>query len=385
MSSRALVYVESLLGIGHGVRAAAITRALLERGFEVTYITGNHRPDSHDISGAKLVQMPMVRAYDANFSRLVNEAGDEINESSWNERCKILLATYRTFQPHVILIEGYPFSRWQFRFELNPLLNAAKQNTAIVCSIRDILVEKRDPQRIREIVELIRSKFDMVLVHGDEALVELDKSFPGCVYIADKLQYTGYVSASGAEPSDYVSNADSEVLVSVGGGAVGYRLLHTALEVRALGTLDDRTWRFLVGPNLPDKEINQLQIRAKNLEGVIIERYRQDFLSLLSRCCVSISQGGYNTIVDILAARAPAIVVPFGSDSETEQTQRSRLLGNLGLLKVVCEGELETRSLAKAVIEVAASARPKPSTIALDGARQSAAQIFKLVTARQKS
>lgn len=381
---RALVYVESLLGVGHGVRAAAITRALLERGFKVTYVTGSHNSTAQDIAGAKLVQMPAVKAFDSNFSRLVDERGDEINESWRAQRRAALLAAYSASKPQVIMIEGYPFSRRQFQFELNPMLDAARGKAAMVCSVRDILVDKRDPKRIDEIVEIIRSKFDMVLVHGDQTLTDFGQTFPGSARIADKLRYTGYVSASNLVPSNNLS-AGGEVLVSVGGGAVGYRLLRTALDVRVSGVLEDRTWRFLAGHNLSDQKMDDLEKRTKDLKRVIVERHRHDFRTLLSRCCVSISQGGYNTIVDIISARARAVVVPFSSDSETEQLQRARLLGERGLLTVVRDSDLTPNSLANAVVETAASPRPTPSTIALDGARQSADYISELVIARRKS
>jgi predicted glycosyltransferase len=382
---RALVHVESLLGIGHGVRAAGVTQAMLRRGFDVTLVSGSHDPNGPQLAGARFAHLPTVKAADAAFSRLVDENGSEIDDTWHEQRRAALLEVYRSSQPQVIVIEGFPFSRWQFRFELTPLIAAAKGQAAIVCSVRDILVAKRDPRRIDAIVELIRNDLDMVLVHGDKALVDFGQTFPAAARIADKLRYTGYVSANPAASAVEAENAEGDVLVSAGGGAVGNGLLRTALEARASGALKERTWRFLTGRNLPDRDMCALEAQAEHLDGVIVERFRHDLPLLLTRCGVSISQAGYNTIVDLLAARARAVVVPFSSESETEQTLRARLLEEHGLLTVMPEAELSAQSLATVVADVAASPRPPPSPLSLDGAQRSADLMYELASARRQS
>ncbi len=380
---RALIYVESLLGVGHGVRAAIVAEAMLERGFDVTLVSGSPDASGRELVGARIVRLPTVKAADAKFSRLIDENGAEIDDV-WRERRRAaLLDAYRSAQPEVIVIEGYPFSRWQFRFELTPLIAAAKGQAAIVVSVRDILVAKRDPQRIDAIVELIRSDIDMVLVHGDETLIEFGETFPAATQIADKLRYTGYVSAELAMDDTEADDAEAEVLVSAGGGAVGSELLRTALEARALGSLKERTWRILAGRGLLDADLRALKAKADNLDGVIVEQYRRDFPSMLTRCAVSISQAGYNTTVDLLAARARAVVVPFSTESETEQALRARLLEDRGMLTVISEAELSPHSLAAAVDNAAASPRPPIPPISLDGARRTADLLGTLASPRR--
>jgi predicted glycosyltransferase len=379
---RALVYVESLLGVGHGVRAAAVVRAMQQRGFDVTCASGSIEAGEHKFAGAKLLRLPTVKAADAKFSRLVDENGTEVDDAWCMRRRTALLEAYRAFRPQVILIEGFPFSRWQFRFELSPLIEAAKGQAAIVCSVRDIIVAKRDPHRINTIVELIQNHFDMVLVHGDETLVEFSETFPSANQITNKLRYTGYVSTGASEaPSGAngeLAGVRGEVLVSAGGGAVGYRLLRAALEARASGALDECPWRILTGQNMPENEISDLRTQAGDHKDVVVEQYRSDFPSLLNSCSISISQAGYNTIVDLLVARARAVVVPFSTDSETEQTVRAHLLEERCLVTVVRDSALTPHSLANALAKVAASQRPPPTQIALDGAARSADLMYTL-------
>jgi predicted glycosyltransferase len=96
----------------------------------------------------------------------------------------------------------------------------------------------------------------------------------------------------------------------------------------------------------------------------------------LRRCTLSISQAGYNTTLDIIRAKARAIVVPFAAAGETEQAMRSALLARHGVLHVLPEAALDGRRLAAAI--ATAMVAPTPAAglaIRLDGAATAAALI----------
>jgi predicted glycosyltransferase len=280
-----------------------------------------------------------------------------------------------------LLIEAFPFGRRAFRFELDGLIEAARARRPrpfILCSLRDIVVLPNDPRRSSEIVDRVRNDFDFVLVHGDPAFIPLGDSFPLASEIVDKLIYTGYVAEAHQADDAAISDQTGagEVVVSVGGGAVGGALLRTAIETRGRGCLADLTWRLLAGPNLPEPEFAALA--AGLSEGLVLERYRPDFPQILRRCRVSVSQAGYNTVLDILAARAAAVVVPFASGRETEQSLRAQRLAARGVLELVPEHQLSPERLSSA-IDRAIFARP--ATIAIDtgGARRSASLIADMI------
>jgi predicted glycosyltransferase len=91
-------------------------------------------------------------------------------------------------------------------------------------------------------------------------------------------------------------------------------------------------------------------IAGRAAANTIVERARPDFRALLARGRLSISLGGYNTVLEVLAAGIPAVVVPYsGGGTETEQTLRARLLAERGLLTLVHEAELSPATLAAAV------------------------------------
>jgi predicted glycosyltransferase len=228
--------------------------------------------------------------------------------------------------------------------------------------------------------DLARRYLDLVLVHGDPALIPFAATFPPAERIADLIRPTGYVAPPRRPPIPGRDGA-GEVVVSVGGGAVGLPLLRAALGARPLSPLADAPWRLLAGPDIPADAFNTLAASAP--PGVIVERARPDFPDLLGRCRLSISQGGYNTLMDVLQARCRAVIVPFAIGNETEQTTRARLLENRGLVHVVEEAGLTAEHLADGIAR-ALTGPPLPAfTPALDGAAVTARLLIEAAERRQ--
>jgi predicted glycosyltransferase len=234
--------------------------------------------------------------------------------------------------------------------------------------VRDILVAKNKPHRNTEIVATLRRYFDAVLVHGDPALIPFDATFPAAAEIADIIRYTGYVAAPAVAAAP--SGGEDEVLVSVGGGAVGAPLLLAALQARASTPLAQNTWRFLTGPNLDGETFGCLAAAAD--ARTVVERFRSDFSARLTTAALSISQAGYNTTMDILRAGVRAVVVPFETPAETEQRLRAELLAKKGLLTILPAAELSPARLAEAVRKAMGRPRLSASSIGLDGAAAAA-------------
>lgn len=379
--ARLALHVQHLLGIGHLRRAAALARATVAAGAEVLVLSGGRPVPGIDFGAARLVQLPAAVSADSSFSHLLDTEGRPVDDAWRDSRRAALLAAVSAFRPDILLLEMFPFGRRPFRFELLPLLEwAARQRPRplVASSVRDILVDKGKPGRAEEIAQLVRQHFDLVLVHGDPALVPFGETFPAAASIADRLQYTGYVVEVPALPP--ADRSAGEVLVSAGGGAVGGPLLRAALAARAVSTLKDRPWRFIAGDNLPAADFAILEQAAAQDPGIILERHRPDFTRLLGSCHVSLSQAGYNTVMEILALRTPAVVVPFAEGNESEQRQRARLLaarGALDCLEPPAGGtELDPGEIA-ARLERRASLGALALTVALDGAARSAAILAK--------
>ncbi|WP_395676784.1 glycosyltransferase family protein [Inquilinus sp.] len=370
---KVLFHVQHLLGIGHVRRAAAIARALDEDGFAVTVAQGGFDVPGTDWGGAEVVRLPPVRSADTGFRALL-DARDQPIDTGWKKRrAAELLALLARTKPDILLVETFPFGRRAFAFELVPMLEIARRASPrplVACSVRDILVDKQDPAKVEAMADTALALFDLVLVHGDPAVIPFEASFPPAPRVAGLIRYTGYVGAPStreAPPGDGVD----EVVVSVGGGAVGADLLRAALAARALSDQRGTRWRLLAGPDLPAGTVAELTTAAP--EGVIVEPARPDFPSLLARCRLSVSQAGYNTVMDVMRAGCRAVFVPFAAAGETEQTRRAELLAARGHCLVVPEAGLTPERLARAVDDAMAAPPPPRAALALDGARTAAA------------
>jgi predicted glycosyltransferase len=81
----------------------------------------------------------------------------------------------------------------------------------------------------------------------------------------------------------------------------------------------------------------------------VIEPARADFATLLRNATLSISQAGYNTVVETLCCADRAVLVPFGTARETEQSDRAQALAERGMVSVVPSEALSPESLVAAI------------------------------------
>ncbi len=371
---RVFFYVQYLQGVGHLYRAAHIASAMAKAGLAVDLVSGGVPVPGLRLQDLDFHQLTPLKCRDGDFSDLVNAENRTLDSSLKRRRQDELLAVFHRQRPAVLIVEAFPFGRRQMRFELLPLLEAARSvspQPVIVCSVRDILQVSRKPDRVRETLEVVNRFFDHVLVHGDPAFARLDGTFPGALEIEDKVHYTGLVGDPFKTVPVSSGGIDGEILVSAGGGATQSEiLLSIAMQARELSRANDRPWRLLAGPNLPDDKLKNL--RAQTPKGVILETNRSDFPALLAECAVSVSQAGYNTVVDLLRCGCRSVVVPYSARGETEQLYRAQRLQDLGLAQAIEAEQLSPDTLAGAVDAALAAPSPQISEINLSGAENAA-------------
>jgi predicted glycosyltransferase len=341
--SRVFFHVQHLLGIGHIRRAAVLARTLAEQGFDVLLVSGGE-PLRLELGGARFHQLPPVRARDAGLREIVRaDTNRPVDEPFKAERAGALLALFEAERPDVLITEQFPFGRTQLRFELLPLLRAARRRTPrplIVSSVRDIVRRTMSAGRVQEAIDLFRD-FDLALIHGDPDLIGFDRSFAGWDAIRDRAAYTGYVVG----PVEAGRRSRGRVLVSAGGGAVGASLFRV-LEELPTAVRDDLVpgalWHYLGGRDRDGAPF----VRA---DGTIIEPWRDDFTAMLRDAALSISQAGYNTVVETLCHADRAVLVPFRTDRETEQMDRATALAERGLVACVAGDALTPAALRDAI------------------------------------
>ena len=223
--------------------------------------------------------------------------------------------------------------------------------------------------------------YDLVLVHGDPDLVPLDASWPVEDRIRPLLRDTGYVDEG--EPVAPCAERRG-IVVSGGSSAAALPLLDAALA--AAKTVTREPWRALVGAGVPEAEFARLGAAAPG--HVAVERARPDFRLLLAGAAVSVSQAGYNTVVDLFRAGPRPVLVPFEAGSETEQRLRAERLEAAGLATLLPERDLSPERLAAAVERALAAPQaraPSPASTARTAPRPSSSTPSPACASRRKA
>ena len=371
-----LIYVQHLLGIGHLKRIESISEAMATRGIPVVIISGGIDKPRVVHQNIRLKVLPGIKT-DYTFSGLYDASGHPITAAFKQKRTNLIIEILKQTNPGFVLIETFPFGRRQMQFELLPLLEYCRTKSGfspqIACSIRDIIQPKDDPAKNKETINLISLYFDHILVHGDQNIIAFDKTFPQCQKFAEKISYTGYVSANRLARKT-VPERRQTIIVSAGGGAVGDALYDTAIKAAmSMEKNGDKRfqWHILVGNNTASKKLEKLT--KFQTDSIKIELNRIDFFQLLENAALSISQAGYNTAMDILSTGVKSIVVPFEGVGEREQMIRAKLLEKLGLVSLVQERSLSPETLMRNIDQMLTVPKQRfPSKINLDGANNTA-------------
>lgn len=359
-----MYYCQHVLGIGHFFRSMEVAKAFT--GHQVLFVEGGdplpgYRAPDH----IRRIFLPPLMM-DEQFSRV--ESHGRMLARVQDERKQKLMDTFRDFSPDALIIELFPFGRKYFRFELLPILDYNLQQgrkTLMVCSLRDILVEKDDPDSYeKKVLDLLERYFDLVLVHSDPNLVRLEDTFSHPDRIAVPMHYTGYVARRAEQPGP--ERIPKSIVASSGGGKVGTDLLQAALE--AVAQIDDPQLglRVFTGPFMEPADRTALAQLAGGDRRVSLLPFSPTFQDQLASAELSISMAGYNTTMDILAAGTRAIVYPFPQNRE--QALRARRLEALGLVRVLDRPDpRELKPLIEAFLQHGAT-NPRPHHLDLNGA-----------------
>jgi predicted glycosyltransferase len=367
-----------LSGTGHLVRTLVLARATAAMGAAAgarVLVIGGGRPLDHiDLKDIEFVQLPPVQVPDFDFSTLRTPKGTVADDAYLAARRSALERALTEFRPDALVTELFPLGRRVLAAEFETAIAATHGATpaaAIIASVRDIPEPPSKPERLEQAAERLRRHYDALLVHGDAEFLPLAATWPLPEDLTPMIHHTGYVAGDAAPPCDTPGEA---ILVAVGGGVLGRRLLVLAALAAALSP---RPWRLLTGgPDAADlaRDLTAQYGRA----NLTVEPARPDYQALLAEAACSVSLAGYNTVLDLAGCATPAIVVPFDEHGEREQVIRAERLARLDGFTVLRAGDLTPAKLAAAVETAATGPRRTPLALARDGAARAAAKILEL-------
>ena len=384
-----IFYCQYVWGMGHLFRSIEVARALSEH--EVILVVGGREVDIELPEHVTLVRLPGLYM-DEQFTTLIPEDADKTIGAIQTKRQEILSSLCQTHKPDLFIIELYPFGRTIFGFELQPLLDSIQQGRfgkiKVVCSLRDILVEKRDPKAYEErVVNHLNAYFDLLLVHSDPKIMPLDETFSRVNDIRIPIFYSGFVTrkvkpAAGKKLRRELAIAAQEKLIvaSAGGGRSGYTLLSNVIEVaHELANSQQIRLEMFTGPFRDDGEFKKLS--ANSTKRIRVRHFTKRFLDYLSAADVSVSLAGYNTCMNLLVTRVPALVYPYLR--QREQPLRVEKIKNFLPIKILQDKDLSPIPLGDHIQQMLGASRPSDGVaLNLDGAENGARYLIEWMGCR---
>ena len=396
-----IFYCQHVLGMGHYMRTLEICKALAEH--EVILITGGAEVNAPVPAHVREIRLPGLMM-DSDFQGFFTTDPNRSVDSVMAERRSLLMDFFKREKPDHLLVELYPFGRKKFRFELDPILQSIRDGSLprcrVVCSLRDILVEKEDVRAYENrVITTLNRCFDGLLVHADPALVRLEETFSRVNEITVPVVYTGFITSKpSARARQRIREAagipeDARLIVaSAGGGKVGGPLLQAVADAFSFLDANTRLCIF-TGPFMDPAVFQALETRAeadisafgrqtgsenasqspppiRTKNRLRVASFTSDFLSWLAAADLSVSMAGYNTCMNLMAARVPALVWPFAQNRE--QRLRAERLTRFGGLDLLEEADLNSERLAALMkARMRDGTRPDPQ-IDLNGAENTA-------------
>jgi predicted glycosyltransferase len=370
-------YSQHVLGVGHFFRSLELAKGL--SGHDVILVSGGPPVEVELPAHVREIRFPGL-VMDSEFRNIMAADRSIDLDRIKNERRERLLEIFEQERPDTFLVELYPFGRKAFRFELDPVLKGIRDGRLprcrIVCSLRDILVEKNDQARYEErVIQILNSRFDALIIHSDPQWFRLDETFDRVADINVPLVYTGFVTPRPSTDARVrireklgLGKKDRLIVASAGGGKVGVELL--ASTIKAFEMIADLNAHLHVftGPFMD--EANRCILSELAGERVTIERFTGCFTDYLAAADLSVSLAGYNTTMNLLAAGTSALVYPFSQNRE--QGLRALRFADYGLLTVLKESDLESSRLADLIRHKPAEVNRPSVSVNLDGARHTA-------------
>lgn len=385
-----LFYCQYLAGMGHLVRSTEIIRSLV-KDFDVCLINGGQLiPGFEFPPEARVLHLPAVWE---DGDRLKPVDGSLTIEEVKESRKQKILDVLEAFQPDCIVTECFPFSKHKLKFELKPMLKRAKEkDITIVCSLRDLIMtqpmsKSAKIRRQEKICKLINRYYDLILFHGDANLLRLEDSFPAVDNLNCDLFYTGYVAPVVEElpptPEDIIglNRSEPSIVVSVGGGRHGYPLLEAILSANPIlkRSLPHKIHCF-AGPFMAEAEFERLKTIAAEQDNVMIRRFTPRLTQYMQQADLSVSLGGYNTIMNILQTKVRSLVLPSLNEHQAdEQSIRAQKLAHLGIIGLLQPQDLEPAILAEKII-THLNAKTPDNNFNLSGAATTANKLKELLS-----
>jgi len=387
-AKRIAIYWHNGRSLGHTVRCATLGQALLNQipASILVGITGASKgfellPPSMD-----LIKIPSYLTYDDNEGVRTTTVLALAKEQFQRIRENLISTFVQDFQPHALLVDFHPEGK---NGELIPtVLNSPK--THKVLGLRGILgspsVINRDFFNPR-LVAFIQKHFSAIHIYIDQQVYRLEDYYAIPGSLSAMFKYTGYVTrptiSTNAEARALLELAPAAriIVISFGGGQgtepIWQAFLHSLSKIQK-----QFDYAYLsAGPYLEADAYERLRTQVSQHPNWIWTRLLNPLPAWIKASDLFIGSGGYNSLAEIIATGANALIIPRQLN-EHEQEIHATKLANLNILRIANLTTILTKDVSS-LLEMCLK-EPYPQdhkiTIATNGAQYSAHLIEELIS-----
>ncbi len=365
---RILFYSHDTCGLGHIRRTQAIADAVLSDLGDASALVVTGASSLRTLrlgSGSDIVKLPCVTKV-AN-DRYAPKYLDVEFGALRTMREQIILSTARSFRPTLLVVDNVPLGMMGELEATLVELSAGRPRPRVMLTLRDVVDE---PTRVMQdwrrkgTYEALERFYDHVVVYGMPEVFDVVREYRLSATIARRVSYAGYIrrttdlAAAQALRRSLLGEGEHLIVVTVGGGADGARLLETYLAGSHSRTGRQIRTFMVLGPDLPADGRARVHALCRHRADVVVAEFCDDLPTTIAAADVVVSMGGYNTVCEILAAQKPAVIVPR-VEPRLEQWVRCRRLAHAGFIRVVHPREA-TADRLWAEIHRASTERARP-------------------------
>jgi predicted glycosyltransferase len=266
------------------------------------------------------------------------------------------------YAPDIFLVDHMPHGAMG---ELLPALEAIKHSrihTQVVLGLRDILDSPDvtiERWKVEGAYDVIERYYARILVFGMQDVYDVAEKYQIPEDERKKVFYCGYVTNLATAVNApklrarFLANQSSDVplvVVMAGGGADAYPMMSMLFDALPK-VLENQPCVLAVvtGPFMPIDLIADLTGRSIGYPVHMMESVN-DSLSHIAAADLVISMAGYNTTVEILRMKKPAILIPRAGPS-AEQRTRARLFAEKHWVDMIDPDDLTPEILAERICD----------------------------------
>ncbi len=284
---------------------------------------------------------------------------------------------HSAYEPEVLLVDQQPLGQDD---ELAPLLDAARSaSVRTVLGLYDVL---DTPEAMRRawsrprVQQALREQYDAVCVYGTPQFCDPRTEHAILAELGSRLTFTGFIARS-VPPRPPRAGRVPRVLVTGGSGESGAGALEAAFDAFELAPAGFEL-ALVLGPLLDARSVRTLQQRADAVRGVHVHLAPTDVPELLASADAVVAVPSYNTAVEVLQSRLPAVFCPRSFPCR-EQLRRCERLAELGLARCLPNpGPEALRGAIEEILQRGLSTRALP---AFDGGTRLAQLVHELAEA----